>query len=322
MADDRDISLITTLEGSRLEEFFPEAWDLAQWEDCVVDDPAAIFQRQAEWHDDFTLRQAETVSDFNVMMGHELARVIQQYRIENRELALILPVGPMGMYKWTMFFLEEWDIACDHVSTFLMDEWSNEDGDTIPPSESGSFQNAIEDALFEPLGPRTVPPAQRHYATKEELPTYGEEIENIRSGGGDLVVVYGIGRACHIAFWEPHFGAEFGSDEEWREQEYRIGAELHPLTIEQNAITSFKSRTTRVPAYANTIGPGLFTRADYAIGGADGELGRGMQWQGLSLWVTLRHPRTRHIPSTWMPSQPGVLFFTQELAGPLKPETN
>jgi pimeloyl-ACP methyl ester carboxylesterase len=63
-------------------------------------------------------------------------------------------------------------------------------------------------------------------------------------------------------------------------------------------------------------------RADYAIGGADGELGRGMQWQGLSLWVTLRHPVSRHVPSTWMPTQPGVLFFAKALAGPLVAECN
>jgi len=77
-----------------------------------------------------------------------------------------------------------------------------------------------------------------------------------------------------------------------------------------------------VPAFANTIGPALFTQADYAIGGADGELGRGMQWQGLSLWVTLRHATSRHIASTWMPRQPGILFFTRALAGPLVPEAN
>lgn len=65
-----------------------------------------------------------------------------------------------------------------------------------------------------------------------------------------------------------------------------IGAKLHPLTIEQNAITSFKSRTTLVPCTANTIGSGLFLQADYAIGGAD---------------------RT---------------FYLSELAGPLEPECN
>ena len=63
-------------------------------------------------------------------------------------------------------------------------------------------------------------------------------------------------------------------------QTHRIGARLHPLTIEQNALTSFKSRTTLVPAFANTIGPGLFLQADRIIGGAEGVFDRGMQWQG------------------------------------------
>ena len=59
---------------------------------------------------------------------------------------------------------------------------------------------------------------------------------------------------------------------EWKAQTHRLGAKLHPLTIEQNAITSFKSRTTLVPAFANTIGPGLFLKADWIIGGRDGTL--------------------------------------------------
>ena len=86
------------------------------------------------------------------------------------------------------------------------------------------------------------------------------------------------------------------------DQLLRLGAKLHPLTIEQNAITSFKSRTTLVPCRANTIGPGLFLQADYAIGGADGTLGRGMQWQGMSLWMTLRHEKTPWITSSYIPT--------------------
>lgn len=76
-----------------------------------------------------------------------------------------------------------------------------------------------------------------------------------------MVLIFGVGRMTHIAFWEPHFAAEFASVEEWKKQTHRLGAKLHPLTIEQNAITSFKSRTTLVPCRANTIGPGLFLQA-------------------------------------------------------------
>ena len=69
-----------------------------------------------------------------------------------------------------------------------------------------------------------------------------------------LVTVFGIGRVFHIAFWEPQFAGEYASEAEWKKQTHRLGARLNPLTIEQNALHSFKSRTTLVPCYANTIG--------------------------------------------------------------------
>jgi glucosamine-6-phosphate deaminase len=131
-----------------------------------------------------------------------------------------------------------------------------------------------------------------------------------------------VGRVCHIAFWEPHFAAEFKSDAEWKKQTHRLAAQLHPLTVEQNAITSFKSRTTLVSARANTIGPGLFLQSDWIIGGCDGTLGRGMMWQGMSFKVTLHHKPTRWIPSTYMPTLPGNLFYLKELEGPLEAECN
>jgi len=203
-----------------------------------------------------------------------------------------------------------------------MDEWSDSQGSTLPADDPGAFQNAMEGAFYGPLGELAPPAAQRHFATRTSLPEYPSRIGDLIGGGGRLVVVYGIGRVLHIAFWEPHFAEEFASEAEWRKPTHRLGAKLHPLTIEQNAITSFRSRTTLVPAFANTIGPGLFLRAEYAIGGADGVLGRGMQWQGFSLWNALHHPPTPWLPATWMPTLPGRLFFVRELAGPLVPECN
>lgn len=167
-----------------------------------------------------------------------------------------------------------------------------------------------------------MPVEQRHFATARTLPAYSEKIAALKAEGAELITVFGIGRMMHIAFWEPHFGGEYASDEEWSKETHRIGAQLHPLTIEQNAITSFKSRTPLVSCRANTIGPGLFLQSDYIIGGCDGALGRGMQWQGLSLWTTLRHGPDRWLPSTFMPTMPGKLFFLKELAGPLGAELN
>jgi len=180
----------------------------------------------------------------------------------------------------------------------------------------------MENALFNPLGQLTVPENQRNFATKDNLPTYPEKIAKLKAEGAKLVLVYGIGRMCHIAFWEPTFASEYNTAEEWESAPYRIGAKIHPLTVEQNALTSFKSRTPLVPCRANTIGPGIFLQADYAIGGAEGVFGRGMQWQGLSLWMTLRYGKTPWITSSYMPTLKGKLFFLKDLAGPLEADCN
>ena len=254
-------------------------------------------------------------------MGHEIALQIKNAREKGEKLAMILPVGPMGMYRWASFFLNEWDINCDHVYTFNMDEWADAEGNTLPNTSTASFEYSMKQAFFDKLN-KTIPASQRNFATKENLPTYPEKIAALKAEGVKLVLVFGIGRACHIAFWEPHFADEFSSVEEWKKQCYRIGAKLNPLTVEQNAITSFKSRTTLVPCSANTIGPGLFLQADYIIGGCDGALNRGMGWQGMSFLTTLHYGPDMNITSSFIPTMPGKLFYLKELAGPLTAECN
>jgi glucosamine-6-phosphate deaminase len=317
-----DINLISTLRGSLLEGFFPAGWDLAKIDACCDNPPETVCDRQPWWHADFAPMPCTSLTDFDTMLGHDIALQIKLARDAGRKLALILPVGPMGMYRWAVYFLKEWGVPCDHVYGFNMDEWSDAEGNTLPSDNPGAFRYAMEDAFYGPLGSLTVPAGQRHFATRDMLPTYAERIAALKADGAQLQVIFGIGRIFHIAFWEPHFAAEFADDATWQAQTHRLGARLHPLTIEQNAITSFKSRTTLVPATANTIGPGLFLQADRIIGGADGTLGRGMMWQGTSLWVTLRYSPNRWVPSSWMPTLPGRLYFLQELAGPLVAECN
>ena len=102
-----------------------------------------------------------------------------------------------------------------------------------------------------------------------------------------------------------------------KQQTHWLVAKLHPLTIEQNAITSFKSRTTLVPARqlsapASSCRPTdhwrLRRRAGHAV-------------VGHAAWTTLRYG-----PNCWVPQlhahAPGRLFFLEELAGPLVAECN
>ena len=346
------MNFLDTVKGSLLEGFYPAGWDMAKIDACCLNGVCDAQTRQAHWNNAFEPVPCDNVQDFNTMLGHEIAMEIKRCRDEGRKLALILPVGPMGMYRWAVYFLKEWGVSCSHVYGFNMDEWSDADGNTLDPQNSGSFENAMNGAFYGVLGDLTVPKIQRNFATKENLPTYPDKIRALKEDGAKLVTVFGIGRMFHIAFWEPHFAAEFTSPagsagatglagklesvgkaepaspagsagvSEWKKQTHRLGAKLHPLTIEQNALTSFKSRTTLVPCTANTIGPGLFLQSDHVIGGADGAFGRGMQWQGVSLGVTLRYTPDIWIPSSFMPTLPGRLFYLKELAGPLEADCN
>jgi glucosamine-6-phosphate deaminase len=316
------MNLLTTFAGSMMEGFLPRGWDLARIDACCSQPPHSVAERQPWWHPRFEPLACDTVADFNVMMGHEIASAIKRARAAGQSIALVLPVGPMGMYRWAVYFLREWAVNCDHVFGFNMDEWSDKNGVTLPPENPGAFQNAMQAAFYGPLGKQTVPESQRFFATADRLAAYAERIAELKAKGAELVVIFGVGRVCHIAFWEPHFAAEFSSVADWKAQTHRLGAVLHPLTIEQNAITSFRSRTTLVPAFANTIGPGIFLQADRIIGGAEGVFERGMQWQGASLWMTLRYGPDPWVPSSFMPTLPGRLFFHRALAGPLEPEMN
>ena len=317
-----ELNLINTLKGSLLENFFPEGWDLAKFDKICSRSPDEITMREPWWNENFKPVPCETLADFDTLMGLEIALEIKKAKDEGRNIVFILPVGPMGMYRWAVQFLKSWNISCGHVYGFNMDEWSDSEGNTLPPDNPAAFQNAMGGAFYGPLGNLSVPENQRMFATKDCLPSYPDRIFELKKDGAKLVTVFGIGRVFHIAFWEPHFAAEFNSIDDWKKQPYRLGAKLHPLTIEQNAITSFKSRTTLVPAFANTIGPGLFLESDYIIGGCDGTLGRGMMWQGMSFAVTLHHEPDIWIPSTFIPTLPGKLFYLTELEGPFIPECN
>ena len=318
----KNLTMLNTIRGSLLENFYPRGWDLKRIDRCCAMGPKKLLTRARHWNADFKPLPVSDVAAMDRAMGDAIADQIEQTRAKGIKLILILPVGPMGMYKTVVSRLKASRTPTDHVHTFNMDEWSDAAGNTMPGDQPGGFEHAMTEALFDPLGKLTVPRAQRNFATRKNLPTYPQKIAELRKQGARLVTVYGIGRACHIAFWEPQLAAEY-SPADWKTQTHRLGVALHPLTIEQNALHSFNSRFTLIPCFANTIGPGLFLSSDYCIGGADGAYpDRGAMWQGMSLCVTLQYGPSEWVPSSWMPTRPGRLFFLKELAGPLQPDAH
>src|SRR5512146_753145 len=104
------IDLLNTVKGSRFEGFFPPAWDLGRIDWCCSRKPEEVYTREKWWHKDFNPVCGDTLEDFNTLMGHEIAQQIRLTREEGRDLVLIFSVGPMGMYRWAVEFLKQWNV--------------------------------------------------------------------------------------------------------------------------------------------------------------------------------------------------------------------
>ena len=125
------MNMLDTLKGSYFSEILPAGWDIAKISACTGNPPEAIFERQHFWDPDFTPVECVNLEEFGVYMGHEIALQIKRAKDDGKKLILILPVGPMGMYKWAVYFLKAWGADCTHVYGFNMDEWADADGNTL-----------------------------------------------------------------------------------------------------------------------------------------------------------------------------------------------
>ena len=76
-------------------------------------------------------------------------------------------------------------------------------------------------------------------------------------------------------------------------------------------MTHFGSRTTQASCFANTIGPAIFLQTDYVIAGCGGESKGG----SMALWTTLRYGPSVWIPSTFIPTMAGKLFYANDMTG-------
>ena len=68
----------STVKGSLLEGFYPEGWDFKKIDECCSHKPEEICERQSFWNDGFEPVSCDSLGDFEVKMGHEIANEINQ----------------------------------------------------------------------------------------------------------------------------------------------------------------------------------------------------------------------------------------------------
>ena len=245
---------------------------------------------------EFRVRVIDDRREFYRAFARDLVDRIRAAREDGRRFVAILPVGPMPQYELAAWMINAEHLPLDHVHTFNMDEYANEEGITAPPSWPGSFQRAIRERFFGLIDPELRPPEdQIHFPTTEAVADYSARIEDL--GGAD-VCYGGIGWSGHIAFWEPQLGAEFEGDlDGYRRAGARL-VELHPMTIMQNALHSFGGDWSWVPPKATTIGPRDILNARHRSFWLDGDLGGGVSWQRFIARLVAHGPVDQLVPGS------------------------
>jgi glucosamine-6-phosphate deaminase len=245
---------------------------------------------------DFRITLVDDAGDFYARFAADLVGRIRAARDEGRPFVAILPVGPMPQYGIAARMINEERLSLQHVHTFNMDEYANEDGVTAPISWPGSFQRAMLAGFFDRIDRELRPPeTQIHFPTTEAIGDYTGRLEAL--GGAD-VCYGGIGWSGHIAFWEPQLGAEFDGDlDAWKAAGARL-VELHPMTVMQNALHSFGSDWSWVPPKANTVGPREVLGARHRSFWLDGDLGGGVSWQRFIARLVAHGPDSEFVPGS------------------------
>ncbi len=245
---------------------------------------------------EFRIRVIDDRAQFYFDFALDIVTRIREARDAGRQFVGIFPVGPMPQYEFAAKLINALNLGMQHVHTFNMDEYADEEGNTAPIDWPGSFQRAMWESFFGKIRPELRPPAhQIHFPTREALKDYGKQLEDL--GGAD-VCYGGIGWCGHIAFWEAHLGDEFGDDLDAYKAAGPRCVELHPMTIMQNALHSFGGDWSWVPPKANTIGPAQILGARHRSFWLDGDLGGGVSWQRFIARLVAHGPVNTYVPGS------------------------
>lgn len=245
---------------------------------------------------EFRIRVVDDAQAFYGSFADDLVGRIRASRDAGEKLVLILPVGPVPQYEMAARIINEQRISLSHVTTFNMDEYADQDGNTAPLSWEGSFQRAMWRGFFSKIDEGLRPPAEQvHFPTSDVIDHYSALIDDL--GGAD-VVYGGIGWGGHIAFWEPHLAYDFEGDPAGYRRAGARTVELHPMTVMQNALHSFGGDWSWVPPKANTIGPREILGARHRSFWLDGDLGGGFSWQRFIARLVAHGPVTEFVPGS------------------------
>jgi len=244
-------------------EYTPAVWVVRQAVQRGQFGLKDLLRRKAHWNPDFGVQLADDIPQHNYFFAIDIFAQLVRHTLDGRPVIWITPVGPMGHYPIIAELFNRLECCVDPklVYTFAMDEWANRDGNPVDRKEfpyMTSFKEDMEQQFYGKMSPAIrIPEENRHFAAGKGLHQYEADIDALLARDAGVIFTGGVGKIGHIMFWESTFGVRLGKALAEKVLFVR-GAPLTFGTIDQNETTS--SGSAPVPAFANTIGLGLFVK--------------------------------------------------------------
>lgn len=286
----------------------PQWWDYTTLDPKILEDAAKISVTDIEQlqRPGFKVTIFDSIEEFFVAEAMEYIRVWQDSTPDNPK-GICGPIGPTEHLPLVARIVNDMEIDVRSGFFWGMDEWYI-DGKEAPVDHPLSFARADLELCFSRIKPELrMPNSHLRFPTAEGLADYSSSYDDVRC----MVMQGGQGEVKHWAFNDPpkREGANIDvppSPEEYRKLPARI-VDLHPMTLIQNARTSYSGRVHDVPVQALSVGPVETWKSDCVSIWHPGQHDNPFGMRLTSLMISKGLPDTS-VPMSLLADHPNVHF--------------
>ncbi len=239
-----------------LSKVAPQWWDYTTLAPDILDDAARLTAQKMEKlsRPGFRVVMYDTLEEFYLAEALEYVAAWRQSTDDN-PVGICGPIGPTEQLPLVARLVNDLDLDIRSAHFWGMDEWVDADGEPVPTTHPLSFARADMELCFRRIRPKLRMPDSHLHFPVGDLRAYSKTYDRVRCA----VMQGGQGDVKHWAFNDPPRRAGRYQDqppapEEYRKLSTRV-ADLHPMTIMQNARTSGGGQVSLVPEKAATVGP-------------------------------------------------------------------
>lgn len=252
------------------------------------------------------LKLVDKEPDLFLDMALGMLDVIVRCQKENRECAIIVPVGPTDQYPILAEIVNHLDIPLHHVHFFNMDEYLITPTEPIAPDHYMSFHARMNSEFYSRVRPDLVmPESHRHFPEPGKEAEYDRMLADM---GNAEACFGGLGINGHIAFNE----AAEANDPITPEAFAALGTRVLPITRETRTINAYgyqRGDLRGMPEYCITVGMKQILAAKSIY------IALNRDWQhGIAKHV-FADPIQAQIPATLLRTRPEVRFVTTRSIG-------